>query len=160
MNRKSVILFYVTPTFRLTGSTINAIEYFLEGWTHNPDLKLILVNVAYLIHVKIPNHHSLGNLYMFLSEHFLKAYTDQTNTSFCIHDLYNEMASLHSIPHYRVSYHNKCCLYTFRISQESFWPLKFPLSHRLYNSPTLKQYQKLYLATYILISGQCYAMLL
>jgi hypothetical protein len=40
----NAILFFVTPTFRLTGSTINAIEYFLAGFEHNKELKLILVN--------------------------------------------------------------------------------------------------------------------
>lgn len=38
------VLFWVSPTFRLTGSTINAIEYFLAGYEHNPELKLILLN--------------------------------------------------------------------------------------------------------------------
>lgn len=38
------VLFFVVPTFRLTGSTINAIEYFLEGYDHNPDLMLYLIN--------------------------------------------------------------------------------------------------------------------
>jgi hypothetical protein len=41
---KNAILFYITPTFRLTGSTINAIEYFLAGYEHNPDLKLYLIH--------------------------------------------------------------------------------------------------------------------
>ena len=40
----NAILFYVTNTFRLTGSTINAIEYFLAAYEHNKDLKLILIN--------------------------------------------------------------------------------------------------------------------
>ena len=38
------VVFYVTKIFRLTGSTINAIEYFLAGVEHNPELKLYLVN--------------------------------------------------------------------------------------------------------------------
>jgi len=40
----NAILFYVVPTFRLTGSTINAIEYYLEGLQHNPELKLLFIN--------------------------------------------------------------------------------------------------------------------
>ncbi len=40
----NAVLFYVVPTFRLTGSTINAIEYFLAGFEHNPELELILLN--------------------------------------------------------------------------------------------------------------------
>jgi hypothetical protein len=40
----NAILFYVVPGFRLTGSTINAIEYFLAGFEHNPELKLYLIN--------------------------------------------------------------------------------------------------------------------
>ena len=40
----NALLFYVTPTFRLTGSTINAIEYFLAVVEHNTDFRLILLN--------------------------------------------------------------------------------------------------------------------
>ena len=40
----NAVIFYVTDTFRLTGSTINAIEYFLAGVEHNPELKLFLLN--------------------------------------------------------------------------------------------------------------------
>jgi hypothetical protein len=40
----NAILFWVAPGFRLTGSTINAIEYFLAGFEHNPELRLFLVN--------------------------------------------------------------------------------------------------------------------
>ncbi len=38
------ILFWVAPGFRLTGSTINVVEYFLAGFEHNPDLKLYLLD--------------------------------------------------------------------------------------------------------------------
>lgn len=40
----NAVLFYVVPQFRLTGSMINAIEYFLKGFEHNPELKLYLMN--------------------------------------------------------------------------------------------------------------------
>lgn len=40
----NAILFYVTPTFRLTGSTINALEYYIEAHDHNKKIKLILIN--------------------------------------------------------------------------------------------------------------------
>ncbi len=40
----NAIIFYVVPTFRLTGSTINAIEYFLAGFEYNDNLKLVLLN--------------------------------------------------------------------------------------------------------------------
>lgn len=40
----NAILFWVSPTFRLTGSTINAIEYYIEGFYNNPELKLFLLN--------------------------------------------------------------------------------------------------------------------
>lgn len=40
----NAILFYVVPTFRLTGSTINAIEYFLAAYEYNKEVKLILIN--------------------------------------------------------------------------------------------------------------------
>jgi hypothetical protein len=40
----NAILFYVTPSFRLTGSTINALEYFLCAYEYNRDVKLVLVN--------------------------------------------------------------------------------------------------------------------
>ena len=40
----NAVLFYVTPSFRLTGSTINALEYFLAGFEYNPELKLILID--------------------------------------------------------------------------------------------------------------------
>lgn len=38
------VIFYVTKNSRLTGSTINAIEYFLSGYEYNKELKLILVD--------------------------------------------------------------------------------------------------------------------
>ena len=40
----NAILFYVTPSFRLTGSVLNAMEYFIEANSHNKDVKLVLVN--------------------------------------------------------------------------------------------------------------------
>lgn len=40
----NAVLFYVTPTFRLTGSTLNALEYFLEANSHNSNVKLVLIN--------------------------------------------------------------------------------------------------------------------
>jgi hypothetical protein len=40
----NAILFHKVPSFRLTGSLINAIEYFLAGWEHNHELKLFLIN--------------------------------------------------------------------------------------------------------------------
>jgi len=40
----NAILFWVSPTFRLTGSTINVLEYYIEGLTHNSKLKLYLIN--------------------------------------------------------------------------------------------------------------------
>jgi len=40
----NAVLFYVTPTFRLTGSTLNALEYFLAIHEHNKKIKLILIN--------------------------------------------------------------------------------------------------------------------
>jgi len=49
----NAILFYVTPTFRLTGSTINAIEYFLAAYEHNPDIKLLLLNKDKSVKVRL-----------------------------------------------------------------------------------------------------------
>jgi hypothetical protein len=43
----NAILFYTFPTLRLTGSTINAIEYFLKGYEFNPELKLVMLNGTY-----------------------------------------------------------------------------------------------------------------
>jgi hypothetical protein len=40
----NAVLFYVTPTFRLTGSVLNALEYFIEANSHNKDVELILIN--------------------------------------------------------------------------------------------------------------------
>ena len=40
----NAVLFYVTPTFRLTGSVLNAMEYFIEANSHNNDVKLVLIN--------------------------------------------------------------------------------------------------------------------
>lgn len=40
----NAVIFYVTPTFRLTGSTLNALEYYIEAHEHNKDMKLILLN--------------------------------------------------------------------------------------------------------------------
>lgn len=40
----NAVIFYVTPTFRLTGSTINALEYFIEAHNHNKQIHLVLVN--------------------------------------------------------------------------------------------------------------------
>jgi hypothetical protein len=40
----NAILFYVTPTFRLTGSVLNALEYFIEANSHNKDIELVLIN--------------------------------------------------------------------------------------------------------------------
>lgn len=40
----NAILFYVTPTFRLTGSVLNALEYFIEANIHNSKVKLVLIN--------------------------------------------------------------------------------------------------------------------
>lgn len=47
------VLFYVVPAFRLTGSTINAIEYFLAGYEYNRKLKLILINSSLSFRKKI-----------------------------------------------------------------------------------------------------------
>lgn len=41
---KNVVLFYIYKPLEITGSTINAIEYFLAIYEHNPDIKLVLVN--------------------------------------------------------------------------------------------------------------------
>ena len=41
---KNVVLFYIYKPLEITGSTINAIEYFLAIFEHNPDIKLVLVN--------------------------------------------------------------------------------------------------------------------
>jgi len=40
----NAILFYVVDKFRLTGSTINAFEYYFAGLEHNKDLKLFLID--------------------------------------------------------------------------------------------------------------------
>jgi hypothetical protein len=40
----NAVVFFVTKTFRLTGSTINAIEYFLAAAEHNPEMKLFMIN--------------------------------------------------------------------------------------------------------------------
>jgi len=40
----NAILFYVTPSFRLTGSVLNALEYFIEANSHNNKVKLVLIN--------------------------------------------------------------------------------------------------------------------
>lgn len=40
----NAILFYVVNKFRLTGSTINAFEYYMAGLEHNKDLKLYLID--------------------------------------------------------------------------------------------------------------------
>lgn len=39
----NAVLFYKPPSFRLTGSLINAIEYFLQAVEYNSDLNLVLV---------------------------------------------------------------------------------------------------------------------
>lgn len=41
---KNVVLFYIYKPLEITGSTINAIEYFLAIFEHNQDIKLVLVN--------------------------------------------------------------------------------------------------------------------
>ena len=41
---KNVVLFYIYKPLEITGSTINAIEYFLAIFEHNPDIKLVLIN--------------------------------------------------------------------------------------------------------------------
>ena len=41
---KDVVLFYIYKPLEITGSTINAIEYFLAIFEHNSDIKLVLVN--------------------------------------------------------------------------------------------------------------------
>lgn len=38
------MLFYIFNPLKITGSTINAIEYFLTIFEHNPDIKLVLIN--------------------------------------------------------------------------------------------------------------------
>lgn len=43
----NAILFYTFPILGLTGSLINAIEYFLKGYEINPELKLMLLNGTY-----------------------------------------------------------------------------------------------------------------
>ena len=40
----NAILFHMPPFFRLTGSTINAIEYFLCAYEYNSDIKLLILN--------------------------------------------------------------------------------------------------------------------
>lgn len=40
----NAVLFYKVPSFRLTGSLINAIEYFLQAVEYNPEVKLVLIN--------------------------------------------------------------------------------------------------------------------
>ena len=42
----NAVIFYMTDSFRLTGSTINAIEYFLACVEHNPTIKLLLLNCS------------------------------------------------------------------------------------------------------------------
>ena len=46
---KNVVLFYIYKPLQITGSTINAIEYFLAIFEHNPDVKLVLVNGAEVV---------------------------------------------------------------------------------------------------------------
>jgi len=41
---KNVVLFYIYKPLEITGSTINAIEYFLAIFEHNPDIQLVLIN--------------------------------------------------------------------------------------------------------------------
>ena len=41
---KNVVLFYIYKPLQITGSTINAIEYFLAIFEHNADIKLVLIN--------------------------------------------------------------------------------------------------------------------
>lgn len=41
---KNVVLFYIYKPLEITGSTINALEYFLSIFEHNQDIKLVLVN--------------------------------------------------------------------------------------------------------------------
>jgi hypothetical protein len=50
---KNAILFYATDTFRLTGSTINAIEYYLAAYEYNKDVKLVLSNASMSFRRKI-----------------------------------------------------------------------------------------------------------
>ena len=40
----NAVVFHMPPFFRLTGSLINAVEYFLAAFEYNPEIKLILVN--------------------------------------------------------------------------------------------------------------------
>jgi len=40
----NAVIFHMPPTFRLTGSTINALEYFLCAVNYNSQLKLIILN--------------------------------------------------------------------------------------------------------------------
>ena len=69
---KNCLLFYVTPTFRLTGSTINAIEYFLATVEHNKDFKLILLNgnIPFKIKIlKLMNERYMGFDFNYLFKH-------------------------------------------------------------------------------------------
>lgn len=51
----NAVIFYVSRDSRLTGSTINAIEYFLAGYEYNKNLKLILVDAKKVFKEKILN---------------------------------------------------------------------------------------------------------
>jgi hypothetical protein len=68
------ILFYVVPNFRLTGSTINAIEYYLAGLEHNPELKLLFINGNYSFKRKIQK--VIYDKYVFYKGEWEKAVTN------------------------------------------------------------------------------------
>jgi hypothetical protein len=40
----NAILFYVYPMFKLTGSVLNALEYFIEAHSHNKKVELVLID--------------------------------------------------------------------------------------------------------------------
>lgn len=65
----NAVLFYVTPTFRLTGSTINALEYYIEAHEHNKNVKLLLLNTTAkfkteLIKIAKERYQSLNNTWI------------------------------------------------------------------------------------------------
>lgn len=65
--QSSAVLLYVTPDITLTGSHINAFEYFLTSFENNPNIKLIIFengtkrNIDYLIKV-MKNRYILNGL--------------------------------------------------------------------------------------------------
>ena len=76
----NAVLFFVTEQFRLTGSMINAIEYFLAGFEHNPELKLVLINGTKSIRRKI--------MYLIVDRYDIRGMTHAMHNIVCMNRYY------------------------------------------------------------------------